>query len=70
MEYLLKYFDVNMRIKLNQTCSFLHIAARYGHMEISELLVKYGADIFSISSERSMTVLHEASFKGHIVNFN
>jgi len=57
-------FDVNLCN--SRKVPLLNLAARKGHLEVLKLLLKNGADVHTISGDRSHTALMDASTEGHV----
>lgn len=60
--------SVNTETRTSPSSSMLHVAARFGQLDVVKLLMKRKADLSAVSEERGMTVLHEAAFRGHVVH--
>lgn len=55
-------FGVNARTSDGSTPT--HLAARKGHLELIQLLIKYGADV-SMANDSGNTPLHDAAYSGN-----
>ena len=57
--------DVNHAEQTKQARLPIHVAAKYGNVEIVKALVENGASVHSIDND-SMTALHVACYEGHL----
>ncbi|XP_035032939.1 CARD- and ANK-domain containing inflammasome adapter protein [Hippoglossus stenolepis] len=62
LEELLKDTDINSVNSSNET--LLHVAAKHGHLSISELLIRKGARL-DLQDNHGHTALHSAASRGH-----